>query len=568
MKQGAFTFVLHSHLPYCRQAGRWPHGEEWIHEAASETYVPLLRALWDLRDEGVPFKSTIGVTPVLAEQLNDPLVNEHFVEYVTSRQRAAEADLERHRTAGAKQLVEVADFYREFYRGILSTYTERFGSDLIGAFRSLQDSGHIEIATSAATHGYLPLLDRDSSIEAQIGIGVHNYERLFNRRPTAIWLPECAYRPGYVATENGRTYEKPGIEQFLAAHGLKVFFSETHTIEGGRPVGKAAGDAVGPYGDIPRRYLVPLPEYREPTNRTTYEPYWVSGVDVAVIGRNNRTGMQVWSADNGYPGDFWYREFHKKDGASGLQYWRITGARVDLADKGEYRPEQARAQVYQHARHFASLVEELITNYHAQTGRYGIISSAYDTELFGHWWFEGVEWIREVLRLLAASDIVDLTTATEFIEQHPPEDVLVLPESSWGQGGTHFTWMNVDTEWMWPIIHGSERRMEQLVATYGEAQGPTRDVLQQAGRELLLLQSSDWPFLVSTGQAREYAVTRFEQHVDRFDQLARILESGPAGPNARALAEDLYDRDKVFPDVDYQRFRNREGEPLSTMSSR
>jgi 1,4-alpha-glucan branching enzyme len=128
--------------------------------------------------------------------------------------------------------------------------------------------------------------------------------------------------------------------------------------------------------------------------------------------------------------------------------------------------------------------------------------------------------------------------------------------------------MNVDTEWMWPIIRNAERRMEQLVASYVDAQGPTRDALQQAGRELLLLQSSDWPFLVSTGQAREYAVTRFEQHVDRFEQLARILESGPAGPNARALAEDLFERDKVFQDIDYRLFHNREGEPLPSLSSR
>ena len=565
MKQGAFTFVLHSHLPYCRQAGRWPHGEEWIHEAAAETYVPLLQALWELRDEGVPFKLTIGVTPVLAEQLRDPLVNEHFVHYLEDRKAASQSDVVRHRSAGGKQLVTLAEFYRDFYTGVLTTYRERFGSDLVGAFKSLQDSGHVELATSAATHGYLPLLDRDSSIEAQIATGVRSYQRMFGRAPRAIWLPECAYRPGYLATEDGVTYEKPGIEKFLGDHGLKVFFSETHTIEGGRPVGKAAGDAVGPYGDLQRRYLVPVPEYREPTHRTTFEPYLVSGVDVAVIGRNNRTGMQVWSGDHGYPGDFWYREFHKKDGTSGLQYWRITGTRVDLADKGEYRPDMARNQMFEHARHFATLVEELVSGYHAQSGRYGIVSSAYDTELFGHWWFEGVGWLREVLRLLAVSDVVQLTTATEFIEQHPPENVLALPESSWGQGGGHFTWMNVDTEWMWPIIRTAERRMERLVEANPSASEPTLEVLQQAARELLLLQSSDWPFLVSTGQAREYAIARFEQHVERFEQLAEAIETG-AGPNARALAADLYERDRLFPDVDYRQFRTREAYTASAAS--
>jgi 1,4-alpha-glucan branching enzyme len=268
--------------------------------------------------------------------------------------------------------------------------------------------------------------------------------------------------------------------------------------------------------------------------------------------------MQVWSGEHGYPGDFCYREFHKKDGSSGLRYWRITGRHVDLADKSEYRPDEAQNRMQEHARHFASLVEELIAGYHSTTGQYGIVSAAYDTELFGHWWFEGIDWLREVLRLLAASDIVDLTTASEFVTQHPPENVLALPESSWGQGGNHFTWMNVDTEWMWPIIHEAERRMEELVAMHPDANGSLREVLQQAARELLLLESSDWPFLVTTGQAREYAVTRFEQHVERFNQLAE-LAGGPAGPNGRALALDLYERDRVFADIDYRLFRNREG---------
>jgi 1,4-alpha-glucan branching enzyme len=316
-------------------------------------------------------------------------------------------------------------------------------------------------------------------------------------------------------------------------------------------------EVIGPYGNIPRRYVVPLPETVEPSARTTFEPYNVGRADVAVIGRNNTTGLQVWSADTGYPGDFDYREFHKKDGTSGLQYWRVTGARVDLGDKDYYHPDWAAGKVRGHAQHFAGLVESMVAEYRGRTGRYGIVAAIYDTELFGHWWFEGVDWLGEVIRRLSNSEVVDLATASDFVEAHPPEDVVALPESSWGMGGNHFTWDNADTHWMWPIIHGAEDRMEQLVARYPNAEGPVRDVLNQAARELLLLQSSDWPFLVTTGQAGEYAIQRFTEHLERFNKLVEPAESDRVDQGTASLAAELFERDKLFPELDYRSFAAR-----------
>ena len=556
-KQGAFTFVLHSHIPYCRGAGRWPHGEEWLHEAAAETYVPLLSALYDLRAEGVAFAATIGLTPVLVEQLRDPLVNQHFAEYLDQRIRAAASDGDRHRAAGTTELASLADFYRARYSRVLSEYENRFRRDLMAAFRELQDSCQVEIATSAATHGYLPLFERDSTVAAQVATGVAAYEGAFGRRPHAIWLPECAYRPPYVAGSGEDAYEKPGLEVFLDEQGLRVFFTETQTVEAGRAIGKSAGDAIGLYGGTPRR-SPPLVVHAEPGRHTTFEAYRVGDANVAVLGRNAHTGLQVWSAEHGYPGDHRYREFHKKHERSGLQYWRITGAGVDLADKDIYQPAEAAVQVEDHARHFVALVEQEIASYYRATGRYGIVVAAYDTELFGHWWFEGVDWLREVLRLLASSEVVDLVTASEFVELHPPEHAVALPESSWGQGGDHSTWLTAGTEWMWASIHLAERRMERIVARYPHASGATSQVLAQAGRELLLLESSDWPFLATTGQARDYAVERFKGHEERFRQLADVLEHGSVDPDAAAVAATLFERDRVFAAIDYQMFRNRE----------
>lgn len=644
-KVGAFTFVLHSHIPYCRQAGRWPHGEEWLHEAAAETYIPLLNALYDLVEEGLVPKLTIGITPILAEQLADREIVQHFQEYLLEKIAAADKDIARleaiaessqaadpapeqadaradavvaaleadrlatidlpveTRTAEAVEelgeredlatsvLVEpiagdraiepaaapdvqptepattpkelpdphrlyLARWYRDWYAATLRSFSERFESNIIGAFRKLQDAGAIEVITSMATHCYTPLLSRDSTIYAQLATGIASYEQHFGRRPQAIWLPECAYRPAFIDERSG--VQKPGVEEFLAAQGIRCFFSETHLVEGGRPVGKATDDAVGPYGAIRRKYIQPADDYIEPVSRTTYQPYTVAGVPVAVIGRNDRTGSQVWSGAHGYPGDPNYREFHKKDSFSGLQYWRVTGPGVDLGQKDYWHPDWAEERVASHAAHFVGLVEELLTDYETATGHYGLIASNYDTELFGHWWYEGIAWLKGVLRGLAKSEVADLTTASEFLDAHPPTVAMMLPEGSWGSGGTHYTWQNADNEWVWPLIHGAERTMERLVAEFPRAGENAAFVLAQCARELVLLQSSDWPFLIATGQAREYSEGRFAEHLARFQRLVAALE-GRNLSEARELAEQYNALDNPFPAIDYRLFAEREG---------
>ncbi len=326
----------------------------------------------------------------------------------------------------------------------------------------------------------------------------------------------------------------------------------------------AAGDAIGPYGEVKRRYVIPMQEAIPERSATTFNPYFVSDTTsgpqaeshsgVAVIGRDNRTGMQVWSAEWGYPGDYDYREFHKKDSVSGLQYWRVTGPRVDLAHKDYYHPDWAAGKVREHARHFAWLAADRLRQHYDETGEFGLIASNYDTELFGHWWFEGVEWLKQVLRLLAEDPSVELTTASTYVEEHKPQGVLHIPESSWGAGGNHWTWDNHDTHWMWGPIHKAEQTMQALADRFTDPSEDEGAVLNQAARELLLLEASDWPFLVTTGQAREYAIRRFTRHVERFEALAASLESGTPD---RQLADELYEVDKVFPEIDYRWFRAR-----------
>jgi 1,4-alpha-glucan branching enzyme len=555
---GFFTFVLHSHIPYVRQAGRWPFGEETLHEVMAETYVPLLNALYDLKAEGVAPQLTLGLTPILLEQLADPLVLTHFELYLSAKLELVRLDIARHTDCADKEMLALAIFYQKWYEGILDSYINRYGRDLVGAFRRLYNEGNLDVLTSAATHGYLPLMERDSTIHGQLVTGLDASRHRLQGTPAGVWLPECGYRPAYMR-DSYPSYLKPGIESFLADLNLRYFFTETSVVTGGELVGKVAGDAIGPYGTIPLRKLVAV-DINEPTEKTTFRPYYVASSAVSVFGRDERTGMQVWSAAQGYPGDFNYREFHRKDENSGLQYWRVSGPGVELAKKKLYAPDLAQKRVREHAAHFVNLVVKRLTAYKADHHTPGLIVSAYDTELYGHWWFEGVAWVKEVLRLLAANKDVELTTAGSYAATYPANEVLNLRESSWGSGGGHWTWQNPDTEWMWPLIHGAERRMEKLVARYAQADGDLLVLLNQIARELVLLESSDWPFLVSTGQAKEYATSRFQGHLARFSQLANMADAGgmQTESDRRTLAL-ISDMDNPFPNIDYRVFAEREG---------
>jgi 1,4-alpha-glucan branching enzyme len=326
-------------------------------------------------------------------------------------------------------------------------------------------------------------------------------------------------------------------------------------------------DVVGPYASVPKRYQVPVPPALPSTDLSTFRPYTVGDSSVSVIGRNSRSGLQVWSIAHGYPGDFDYREPDRRDGISGLPYWRVTGARIDLTAKDWYHPDWAEGKISIHADHFARIVEDVLREYHERTGRYGVLATICDAALFGTYWFEGVRWLGEVMARLARSETVDISTAGSYVEAYPPTQRIALPESSWGMGGQHFTWDNVDTSWMLPIVHAAEARMERLATQFWHAEGPLRDALSQAARELLLLQASDWPSLVTTGQAAEYAGERFREHAERFDRLAAIAEAGAINEAGRRLTSDLWERDSVFADIDFRDWAPRSHRDVSSNES-
>ena len=534
MTRGGFGLVLHAHIPYVRKAGVWPFGEEWLFEVMADSYIPLLHMLEGLGVPGKPLLS-IGVTPVLLEQLADDYIKGRFEQYLYQRLDLCAKDMEHHRDRPERR--ELARMYEANYHHVLSLFKDHFHRDLVGGFRRLQDEGRIELLASAATHGYLPLLGTPASVRAQVRLGVESFERHFGRAPRGIWLPECGYRPG--------------LERFLTDEGLEYFVVDHHTIEGGRAEGiywerfpflqRGTRQGNGPH------------EF-QPSGRTTYRPYYMKsdGRTLAVFGRNEKTGLQVWSGEWGYPGDGWYREFHKRDSVSGLQYWCVTDRQNrDLGAKLFYEPDKVEARTEENSTHFVGMVRDLIDR---NGGDFvPIVAAPYDTELFGHWWFEGIRWMRLVLEKLRKAGVEPLSLGA-YLSENPPSQMISLPESSWGAGGDHRIWQNNDTAWIWNEIYSAEKWMEQAASAYKDREDQ-KELLRQAARELLLMESSDWEFLITTFQARDYGVNRFREHLGRFNSLKHAMEG-----SGTADLFGIQQVDNLFPELDVSVYITPRGE--------
>ena len=525
---GTFALMLHSHIPYCRKSGVWPAGEEWLFEAMNETYLPLLKMFRSLLYDHIRPRVMIGLVPILMEQLADPYMQERFCLYLEDKIDRAGKDIKRFSADPARS--SVAHYWLEFFQSNLQVFQNDFYRDILGTLKWLQEEKVIEILTSAATHGFLPLLASDSSVYAQIRIGVETYEHYFGQPPRGFWLPECAYRPAECSPLEKR--RRPSIDEWLAKEGLEYFFVET------------GGLTHGTFVDNRHQETSPSPfrGYRLPTG-------------VNVFGRNEATGRQVWSPDRGYPGDPAYLEFHKKDPESGLHYWRVTGQ----DEKKGYDPEEAGKRAESHARHFVSLLADLVDqNPVPEAGP--VIVSPYDCELFGHWWHEGVIWLDRVCRLIAQEDRVTFRSLSDYLDRHGSSfSTITLPPSTWGLNSDFTVWKNPEHGWIWPYINSSALHFEQIISRDTPGDERARRILQQGARELLLMQGSDWPFLLFTAQAKEYANQRFHHHHQRFQKLlwaAKDLDDSNRLPETEL--RQMEDIDCPWPSIDYTLFGHRE----------
>ena len=562
MASGCFTIVLHSHLPWVLHHGRWPHGVDWLNEATAETYLPLWRALNAQAGRGGSLGIALGLSPVLCEQLAHPDFHREFVGYLDQKIAAAREDRATFTRTGETAMAALAEEWESFYRGALEDFMGPHGPNLVARFRRLEEAGAIEILTCGATHGYLPLLSSDAAVERQVRVACAAHRRHFGRAPRGIWLPECAYRPAgpwpsrAIAEAGGlerAPNERAGVEEILARHELDYFFIDTHLLSGGKPLGVYADrfEAL--------RHLARDEQGAPPvSDRPPYRPHRVgAAARVHCFARDPVTAIQVWSGEHGYPGDGDYLDFHKKRFPGGHRYWRVTHPQADLGHKEIYRPGNARARAPEHAAHFIALLNRTLEEAAARTGGDPPIACAmFDTELFGHWWFEGPAFLAGVIA--GAGQGARPISPSEYLDRYPARDVVALPEGSWGDGGAHKVWLNEATRWTWDSVHACEARFESLVrSAAARTPDPLLDrLMTQAGRELLLLEASDWQFLITTQSARDYAELRLTRHADDFARLAELAERRAGGgalneADVNFVAE-CERRDSLFPDFDWR----------------
>ncbi|MBW8038812.1 MAG: DUF1957 domain-containing protein [Planctomycetes bacterium] len=521
MTIGSFCLVLHGHMPYVLRHGVWPHGEDWLYEAAAETYLPLLAVIDECKYLHCNHQLTIGLTPILLEQLAHKDFKSGFQKYLMDRVNRARTDKMDFKRRGELQLAQLAQQWDMFYDGLAKQF-ERIDTDIPKAFVEQMDRGLIQILTSSATHAYLPLLLEDSSVRAQVRAGLNSSRRILGFSPTGIWIPEGAYRPGgqwkspipWSTKEN-----RVGIGQIIADEGITHFFVENHMIENSQ-------NHLQKIGWEQSQNLS-----NQNNDQTICEPMAVNiqgngSPKPAAFVRDPEICTQVWCGLTGYPADGVYLEFHKKHGKRrGLRYWKVTDKKLGLDEKEPYYPGNISSKIYEHSQHFCRQVKMRLVENYKQTGRHGIVVACFDAELFGHWWFEGPRFLRDVLLTLNADPEVQLCTPQTYLDKHPPDKLVSLSEGSWGEGGDHRIWANEKVNWMWQVEYRCEALFGKL--TYHlpwRSHHALREILQKAGRELLLLQASDWPFVISQGQAIDYAIKRFMAHVARFECLTDIAE--------------------------------------------
>lgn len=527
MATGYLALVLHAHLPFVRHPEhRYFLEENWLYEAITATYLPLLEVWLGLERDGVPFRMTMSMSPPLVSMLRDDLLKLRYANYLDRLQDLARDELRRTAEDPNPRMHDLARHYAERF-GRLKALYDGISGDIVGAYSRLQDAGFLEIVTVGATHGYLPVIRQPEARRAQIDVAVESYRRHFGRHPRGIWLAECGYAEG--------------VDQILGNVGLRYFFMDSHGVTNARP-----RPPLGLFAPIFTR------------------------AGVAAFGRDLESSRQVWSAKEGYPGDPDYRDFYRDIGFdlpqediapyihpdgirvhTGFKYHRVTGPTADLAHKELYSPEQARERAAIHAGNFLFNRERQIEHLASLMDRKPIVVSPYDAELFGHWWYEGPMFLDFLIRKIAFDQTtVQLGTASEYLSEYPINAVADPSPSSWGEGGYSTMWVDQPNDWVYRHVHRAEVRMHELAAQFRDGTDDLgRRALNQAARELLLAQSSDWAFIMRTGTAVRYAVDRVKSHLARFRRLDREISSGQIDPG---WLSHLEWRDNIFPEIDYR----------------
>jgi len=521
---GYLNFVLHAHLPYVRHPEHARFLEEdWFFEAITETYIPLLETFESLSRDRLPFKITMSLTPPLCEMLADELLQTRYVNHINRLRELAEKECTR--TKNDPNFCYLAAMYRNLFERCHKVFNS-YDRNLLNGFRKFQKSGNLEIITCGATHGFLPNLRHSPrTVEAQLAVAVGNYWKHFGQEPWGIWLGECGYYRG--------------LDKHIKEAGLRYFFVDTHGILQGEP----------------------------PSPKGNYAPIETPHGAFA-FARDQESSKAVWSAEEGYPGDFRYREFYRDIGFdldmkyigpyihpmglrinTGIKYFRITG-------KGNYKEpyveDWAKQATVEHAENFVFNRDKQDEWLSSRLDTPACIVCPYDAELFGHWWYEGPMFLGNVMRkiLTEPNHRVQLSTPRDYLMIHHDNPKSDPAFSSWGAGGYSEVWLNGSNDWIYPHLHKAADLMHE-VANMPPNGDLDRRARNQMARELLLAQSSDWAFIMKTGTMVEYAVKRTKVHIHNCLELYRQIRAGAV---YEPFLGNLEATDNIFSEIDYKTY--------------
>jgi 1,4-alpha-glucan branching enzyme len=382
---GIFSLVLHTHLPYVRKNGVWPSGEEFFHQAATDSYLPVLGVLERLAQDGFRNGLTVGLSPMIAHQMQDEHMLRELSWYLGVYELRALQQTTNYDGVFTAEFKDLAAYFARFAREQAGRLDALPGGGMASAFDALARAGTIEILGGPATHPYMPLIREPALARVQVSKGADEYKRLFSRPAQGMWLPECAYAP------------EAGIEGMLEQNGVG------HVVVDGPTMLRSAGPG------------------------STFTPRRIGASSVAACARNLDVTYRVWSPTGGYPTGKWYRDFYAYDIEVGFKNWRVTSIRKPIAEKRPYEPERAIAAARADAEDFAGLIAKTLEEHEHETGREGLIVAAYDTELFGHWWFEGpvfLEHLYRTLRDVPGVRALSLAKALEALPEPEPVDLV------------------------------------------------------------------------------------------------------------------------------------------------
>ncbi|MBS9533984.1 glycoside hydrolase family 57 protein [Mycobacterium sp. M1] len=497
-----FTLVLHTHLPWLAHHGRWPVGEEWLYQSWSASYLPLLRELRELAGEGRRGLLTLGVTPVVAAQLDDPYCLDGMEHWLANwRLRALQAStLPDLRDFGIRECTAAEQALDEF------AVDWRHGASPL--LRELVAADTVELLGGPLAHPFQPLLNPRLR-EFALREGLSDARARLAHTPSGIWAPECAYAPG--------------LERDYAAAGITHFMVDGPSLHGDTALGRPVGDS-----------------------------------DVVAFGRDLQVSYRVWSPKSGYPGHAAYRDFHTYDHRTGLKPSRVTGRTVEPADKAPYDPARADAAIDTHVADFVEVVRDRLASESERIGRPAHVVAAFDTELFGHWWYEGPTWLARVLRALPEAG-VRVGTLAQAIDAGFVGEAVDLPPSSWGSGKDWQVWSGEQVADLvalnTSVVDTALSAVDKAFGQAGRGPLPRDRVADQLLREALLTVSSDWPFMVSKDSAAGYARHRAHLHAHATLEIADALTASLGGRReaAERLAEGWNRADGVFGALDARR---------------